>query len=250
MNKKELEKKQHFKEYILKDIFLHDLNMLEIRLCVFLTSKMKRLKDMSYEEKMWCCGGNPKDYKKLKESEIKLKYLNLIQNDGYGYSIAEKDFIQSDKINICSCRTQRELFIKSLMYWYKNPKYISIDKKYVNNMLGSSKRIRNQNIKYTSKKLCIQFTLQERANDYLVIFPKSTKPKSSKPYIPYNEYLQTEHWRTISKEYKDKYGKCQLCGSTKGLNVHHNNYDCLFHETDKDLIVLCSECHKKFHDIS
>lgn len=250
MTKKELDKKQHFKAYILKDIFLHDLKMHEIRLCIFLTSNKKRLKDMNCEEKMWCSGGVARNYSLLKESELKLINLGLINTDGTGLSIKENEFIQSNKLDFYHCKTQRELFVNCLKYWYKYGKFTSIRKEYIVSIFGKEKKYINRNVKRTIEQTGIQFTLQERVNDYLVVFPKSTKPKSAQPYIPYNEYLQTEHWKTISKEYKDKYGKCQLCGSTKGLNVHHNNYDCLFHETDKDLIVLCSECHKKFHDIS
>ena len=46
-----------------------------------------------------------------------------------------------------------------------------------------------------------------------------------------------------------KYGRhCQLCGVIGRVDVHHNNYDHLWHEDDTDLIVLCTTCHKNFHD--
>lgn len=68
-------------------------------------------------------------------------------------------------------------------------------------------------------------------------------------FIPYDEYLQTDHWKqTRQAALKRAKHKCQLCNSKDSLNVHHNNYDCLFHEKESDLIVLCKNCHSKFHD--
>jgi hypothetical protein len=64
----------------------------------------------------------------------------------------------------------------------------------------------------------------------------------------YKEYLKTEYWQTLSKELKEKKGKCQICSSQEKLEVHHNNYKYLFLETEDDLTVLCRKCHSKFHD--
>lgn len=66
----------------------------------------------------------------------------------------------------------------------------------------------------------------------------------------YDEYLNCNHWdnvRNIKKEEAEY--KCQLCSSNEKLNVHHNNYNNLFMEESNDLIVLCEDCHKKFHNI-
>lgn len=43
---------------------------------------------------------------------------------------------------------------------------------------------------------------------------------------------------------------CFRCGSRERLNVHHKNYKNLGNETDKDLVVLCENCHKKLHQIA
>ena len=42
--------------------------------------------------------------------------------------------------------------------------------------------------------------------------------------------------------------KCQLCGRKGDLNVHHNTYNSRGNENLKDLIVLCKDCHTKFHN--
>lgn len=43
--------------------------------------------------------------------------------------------------------------------------------------------------------------------------------------------------------------KCQLCNSTCLLRVHHKNYFNIGEEKDDDIILLCNECYKKFHNI-
>lgn len=67
--------------------------------------------------------------------------------------------------------------------------------------------------------------------------------------IPYNEYLQTEHWKRVRERILRQSGyKCQSCGSLCNLNVHHNTYENRGHEKDEDLVVLCFDCHQKFHN--
>lgn len=71
-------------------------------------------------------------------------------------------------------------------------------------------------------------------------------------YMRYDKYLKTKHWRNVrhlALEYA--HFRCQLCnrGNTK-LNVHHRTYIHKGQEQDylEDLIVLCQDCHKRFHD--
>lgn len=67
--------------------------------------------------------------------------------------------------------------------------------------------------------------------------------------MPYDEYLQTEHWqntRTLALQ-RANY-KCQLCNDNDTLNVHHKTYARLWKEQEDDLVVLCQECHERHHD--
>lgn len=66
--------------------------------------------------------------------------------------------------------------------------------------------------------------------------------------IDYKRYLKTEYWKRTADALKKKHGHCQLCRSISKLQVHHNNYEHFFCETEKDLVVLCDKCHSKFHD--
>ena len=67
--------------------------------------------------------------------------------------------------------------------------------------------------------------------------------------LPYQQYLQTRHWKMLrSKALKKAKGKCQLCNASgKQLDVHHKTYDRKGKEKLTDLIVLCHDCHSKFH---
>ena len=72
--------------------------------------------------------------------------------------------------------------------------------------------------------------------------------------MPYNDFLKTLYWEAIAmhKKHKSSY-KCSMCGNTKNLSTHHNTYKNHGYEhkndvINKDLIVLCQNCHNKFHD--
>jgi len=70
--------------------------------------------------------------------------------------------------------------------------------------------------------------------------------------LEYKEFLSTPYWIAVSQKKKQQAGfKCELCNSKGFLNVHHKTYENHGYEAKnlKDLIVLCNNCHKKFHDI-
>lgn len=71
--------------------------------------------------------------------------------------------------------------------------------------------------------------------------------------MKYNNFLQTPYWKGISKyiKYKNRY-KCEICSKTNcELHIHHSTYK--IHGIEirklKTLKCLCSDCHKKFHNI-
>lgn len=66
--------------------------------------------------------------------------------------------------------------------------------------------------------------------------------------MPYQEYLQTDHWKTVRNQAREAAGhRCQLCNSPHYLHVHHRTYERRGAELPSDLIVLCAPCHSKFH---
>ena len=74
--------------------------------------------------------------------------------------------------------------------------------------------------------------------------------------LTYDEFLQTLYWKSVAAfKRKQMHYKCELCGSTKDLNVHHTTYDIHGFEHSskvikKDLLLVCGECHNSIHHIT
>lgn len=71
--------------------------------------------------------------------------------------------------------------------------------------------------------------------------------------LPYKIFLQTLYWKAVSYEAKRKARFCcHVCSSNKNLSTHHRTYESHGYEHTydgmKDLVVLCKDCHEKFHD--
>lgn len=83
-----------------------------------------------------------------------------------------------------------------------------------------------------------------RINDYT----KPRKPAKKKEYPNYQAYLNSDAWKEIrNKRVKMDGYKCQVCGSSSNLEVHHLTYEHKYHENMDDLITLCDKCHRKVH---
>ena len=68
--------------------------------------------------------------------------------------------------------------------------------------------------------------------------------------MSYSDYLKTDFWqsvRVLAGEFWSR--KCALCGSGDQLDVHHRWYPDRGTELISDVILLCHECHEKFHDV-
>lgn len=65
----------------------------------------------------------------------------------------------------------------------------------------------------------------------------------------YARYLKTAHWiRVRNAALKRAEYRCQLCNANKRLQVHHRTYANIGHEKAADVIALCDDCHKLFHE--
>jgi 5-methylcytosine-specific restriction endonuclease McrA len=61
----------------------------------------------------------------------------------------------------------------------------------------------------------------------------------------YDEYMASARWHAIREWALALHGRrCQECGATAGLEVHHLHYDTLGRERPEDLRVLCWRCHE------
>ena len=79
-----------------------------------------------------------------------------------------------------------------------------------------------------------------------VIDPEIVIPRRR---IEYAKYLKTAHWKRVKKIIRYIYqDRCQICGKSKKLHVHHNRYKNLWHEELTDVILLCEKCHNKHHN--
>lgn len=64
----------------------------------------------------------------------------------------------------------------------------------------------------------------------------------------YAEYLQSDHWgETRDRLIASAGHRCQRCGASEHLQVHHLTYVNLGNESDEDLQVLCRRCHAVEH---
>jgi len=64
----------------------------------------------------------------------------------------------------------------------------------------------------------------------------------------YEQYLGSPHWKAVRMRKLSDTPFCEYCGKKTGLDVHHASYTRLNRENlDKDLIVLCRDCHTEEH---
>lgn len=65
--------------------------------------------------------------------------------------------------------------------------------------------------------------------------------------MSYDDYLKSEHWRSIRMEKLRSDKACVLCESKRKLHVHHGTYERRGEEWWSDLFTLCSSCHGDLH---
>ena len=66
--------------------------------------------------------------------------------------------------------------------------------------------------------------------------------------VDYKLYLRSPEWQVTRERalvFWDR--RCATCFATNNLQVHHRTYKRLGSEQLNDLIVLCDDCHSKFH---
>jgi len=71
--------------------------------------------------------------------------------------------------------------------------------------------------------------------------------------MDYQDFLSTFYWEIVRKYKMVRAGyKCELCNENGVLHVHHKTYEHHGEEHShlEDLIVLCKDCHAKFHNIA
>ena len=65
----------------------------------------------------------------------------------------------------------------------------------------------------------------------------------------YSEYRNSDEWKELrSRIFKRCEGVCEGCGIADANEVHHKTYDNITEEFLFELLGLCSDCHKRWHD--
>jgi len=88
-------------------------------------------------------------------------------------------------------------------------------------------------------------------NNYYIYWVDWEAVKNCIQLMNYQDFLKTPYWKAIAAQTKYKAGFCcQLCNGKEGLATHHRTYENhgAEHAHLEDLIVLCENCHSKFHD--
>lgn len=63
--------------------------------------------------------------------------------------------------------------------------------------------------------------------------------------LPYRDYLKSDWWQYKRKRLLAVRGRrCELCGETKRIEVHHTTYENLGQERAHELVVVCHRCHQ------
>ena len=65
----------------------------------------------------------------------------------------------------------------------------------------------------------------------------------------YHAYLMSDVW-TVRKHAARAAagGRCQICNYGGRLDVHHRTYERIGNELPTDVVVLCRQCHRLFHE--
>jgi len=99
----------------------------------------------------------------------------------------------------------------------------------------ASKKLRNRKKKRSTKK-----QRRQRA--------KRQQQRKPRYVADYHKYLRSRWWRRRRlTAIADAGNKCESCGGTVGLHVHHIHYTRLYCEKKTDLKVLCQTCHELAH---
>ena len=74
------------------------------------------------------------------------------------------------------------------------------------------------------------------------------------PYSPYSEQLKDKKWKAFRNFiFVVRDCKCEMCGATQKLQVHHPNYikgRKAWEYTCNEVVVLCEQCHRKAHGLN
>lgn len=117
---------------------------------------------------------------------------------------------------------------------------------------GNAEAQRQADLAFAKMKASVRKSSQRQApNKKKPAKNKSKKSRTKQPFVrpAYEEYMKSKRWWSRKQQlFKVREKKCELCGSVTEIHVHHLTYDRLGRERDKDLQILCADCHATEHE--
>lgn len=208
------------------------------------------LKDGHYKDREECFGpGNPKT--------LCAVHLNCTQCNAEITAMLSKtgtlNYLKGSKSVLCDdcARKEKEKIEKEKDEARALRK--REDETYQTNYDANTKRIIEQYVNKTVNGFLPQDELINIWKDIARSAFDNDKVATAIKALPYKTFLQTPYWKAVSYEVKrSSRFKCCVCGSNKTLSTHHKTYDEHGYEHTyygmRELIVLCQDCHNKFHD--
>jgi hypothetical protein len=167
-----------------------------------------------------------------------LSLNELVKYTKLGIHILQKTIEKEIESNCLTCERKITIKIDSIDYFQ------NLRQKIDRNGFDNQDELMLQHF---CKEPCRDEAKNEFENEKIIKTIKIQELKS----LPYKDYLMTDHWESLKHEALHlANNSCALClSNNRQLHVHHKTYKNRGQETQNDLIVLCKDCHKKFHGI-
>lgn len=174
-----------------------------------------------------------------------LRIINLSRKEEPKYENDSYEFLWCDKcIEIEEARRNREREQAHDLYVKRQEEKLDY---YINSYINP-----NYSFKPTLKGKDREHAIMDDFSIYTDQI--NEKIQSAVRSLTYSDFLKTPYWDGVRNYKLRRSGyRCELCASKESLNVHHKTYknhglEHLRNISGKDLIVLCKNCHYKFHD--
>ena len=123
------------------------------------------------------------------------------------------------------------------------------EKKYIESRKQTNKEFeeyRNEYNKYCLKEAYKKATSEQKRH---IKNKKERRQILSDP--SYDTYMKSDMWYRKREQFLEnkKDRCCEVCGKENANQVHHRTYQRLRLEKMSDLLLLCRECHEKFHAV-
>lgn len=233
-------------EKLIKDGDFIDNELLEM----MKKSAKKNLEKAFYSQKNSIPNGGYKYFVELKCPVCEKLYTKILSKSklmqilGYSTSYSKEKYICHCEV----CKTKAEMEEEQKekeqrVDWEEKKK--TITQNYIENYLNPNNSFKDE----VSANTKINYIMEDFYGNSV-----SDEVTSVILQMNYRDFLKTPYWDGV-RNYKLKRAKycCELCGAKGILHVHHKTYEHHGKEhiksiANNDLIVLCKNCHEKFHD--